>query len=133
VSYRAYLVNGFDATGFGARGLRDGRQNGAEAAAANFHRDVRARREPLSQPPAHALADRARHRVGQGQQCERIEAAVIEARRVVEPVPVRALRSRRLELLPRRMTDRGAPFDVPIPVRERIAVLQDLGRRPVAE
>jgi hypothetical protein len=36
VSYRAYLVNGFDATGFGARGLRDGRQNGAEAAAANF-------------------------------------------------------------------------------------------------
>jgi hypothetical protein len=36
VSYRAYLVNGFDATGFGAGGLRDGRQNGAEAAAVNF-------------------------------------------------------------------------------------------------
>ncbi|MGH7581264.1 MAG: hypothetical protein ACREM9_13875, partial [Gemmatimonadales bacterium] len=36
VSYRAYLVNGFDATGFGAEGLRGGRQNGAEAAAANF-------------------------------------------------------------------------------------------------
>jgi hypothetical protein len=36
VSYRAYLVNGFDATGFAADGLRDGRQNGAEAAAENF-------------------------------------------------------------------------------------------------
>ncbi len=37
VSYRAYLVNGFDATGFNAEdGLREGRQNGAEAAAANF-------------------------------------------------------------------------------------------------
>lgn len=36
VSYRAYLVNGFDATGFSAGGLRDGRQNGAEAAAENF-------------------------------------------------------------------------------------------------
>jgi hypothetical protein len=36
VSYRAYLINGFDATGFGASGLRDGRQNGAEAKAQNF-------------------------------------------------------------------------------------------------
>jgi hypothetical protein len=37
LSYRAYLVNGFDATGFNAEdGLREGRQNGAEAAAANF-------------------------------------------------------------------------------------------------
>jgi hypothetical protein len=36
VSYRGYLVNGFDATGFGAAGLRGGRQNGAEAAAENF-------------------------------------------------------------------------------------------------
>ena len=36
VSYRAYLVNGFDATGFDAEGLREGRQNGAEAAAQNF-------------------------------------------------------------------------------------------------
>jgi hypothetical protein len=36
VSYRAYLINGFDATGFDAEGLREGRQNGAEAAAQNF-------------------------------------------------------------------------------------------------
>jgi hypothetical protein len=37
VSYRAYLVNGFDATGFNAEeGLREGRQSGAEAAAQNF-------------------------------------------------------------------------------------------------
>lgn len=36
VSYRAYLVNGFDASGFGAGGLRDGRQNGGEATAENF-------------------------------------------------------------------------------------------------
>ena len=36
VNYRAYLVNGFDASGFGAGGLRDGRQNGAEASAENF-------------------------------------------------------------------------------------------------
>jgi hypothetical protein len=35
-SYRAYLINGFDASGFGASGLRDGRQNGAEAKAQNF-------------------------------------------------------------------------------------------------
>jgi hypothetical protein len=35
-SYRAYLINGFDAAGFGASGLRDGRQNGAEAKAQNF-------------------------------------------------------------------------------------------------
>ncbi len=33
VSYRAYLVNGFDATGFTDQGLRDGRQNGSEALA----------------------------------------------------------------------------------------------------
>lgn len=36
VNYRAYLVNGFDATGFGAGGLRGGRQNGSEADAENF-------------------------------------------------------------------------------------------------
>ena len=36
VKYRAYLINGFDATGFDAEGLRDGRQNGAEAVAENF-------------------------------------------------------------------------------------------------
>ena len=36
LSYRAYLINGFDATGFSASGIRDGRQNGAEADAANF-------------------------------------------------------------------------------------------------
>ena len=36
VNYRAYLVNGFDATGFGAGGLRGGRQNGAESVAENF-------------------------------------------------------------------------------------------------
>lgn len=36
LSYRAYLVNGFDATGFGAGGLRGGRQNGSEANAENF-------------------------------------------------------------------------------------------------
>ena len=37
VSYRAYLVNGFDASGFSSEeGLREGRQNGAEAAADNF-------------------------------------------------------------------------------------------------
>ena len=36
VAYRAYLVNGFDATGFAASGIRGGRQNGAEASAENF-------------------------------------------------------------------------------------------------
>jgi hypothetical protein len=35
-SYRAYLLNGFDATGFAASGIREGRQSGAEAAAQNF-------------------------------------------------------------------------------------------------
>ena len=35
-SYRAYLVNGFDASGFSAGGLRGGRQNGSEATAENF-------------------------------------------------------------------------------------------------
>jgi hypothetical protein len=36
VSYRAYLVNGFDAEGFSGSGLRGGRQNGSEADAENF-------------------------------------------------------------------------------------------------
>jgi hypothetical protein len=36
LSYRAYLVNGFDVRGFGPFGLRDGRQNGAEATAVSF-------------------------------------------------------------------------------------------------
>ncbi len=36
LSYRAYLVNGFDARGFAASGIRGGRQNGAEASAENF-------------------------------------------------------------------------------------------------
>jgi hypothetical protein len=33
MSYRAYVVNGFDATGFTDQGLRGGRQNGSEALA----------------------------------------------------------------------------------------------------
>lgn len=33
VSYRTYVVNGFDASGFAAGGLRGGRQNGAQASA----------------------------------------------------------------------------------------------------
>jgi hypothetical protein len=36
ISYRAYMINGFDATGFSASGIRGGRQNGAEASAENF-------------------------------------------------------------------------------------------------
>jgi hypothetical protein len=37
LNYRAYLINGLDATGFTAEeGLREGRQNGAEASAANW-------------------------------------------------------------------------------------------------
>jgi hypothetical protein len=36
LSYRAYLVNGFDVNGFSQTGLRGGRQNGSEAAAENF-------------------------------------------------------------------------------------------------
>jgi hypothetical protein len=36
LSYRAYLVNGFDASGFSASGIRGGRQNGAEASAENL-------------------------------------------------------------------------------------------------
>jgi hypothetical protein len=36
ISYRAYLVNGFDLAGFSASGLRGGRQNGSEATAENF-------------------------------------------------------------------------------------------------
>ncbi|MBA3521058.1 MAG: hypothetical protein H0T90_00955 [Gemmatimonadales bacterium] len=36
LTYRAYLINGFDATGFGAAGIRGGRQNGSEADAQNF-------------------------------------------------------------------------------------------------
>lgn len=36
VSYRTYLVNGFDAAGFTAGGLRGGRQNGGEAKAEDF-------------------------------------------------------------------------------------------------
>ncbi|MGZ8398858.1 MAG: hypothetical protein ACXWWN_07465 [Gemmatimonadales bacterium] len=35
-SYRAYLINGFDASGFAASGIRGGRQNGAQAAAEDF-------------------------------------------------------------------------------------------------
>jgi hypothetical protein len=35
-SYRAYFVNGFDASGFTAEGLRDGRQGGVEAIAADW-------------------------------------------------------------------------------------------------
>lgn len=36
-TYRVYLLNGFDATGFsGEDGLREGRQDGAEASARNF-------------------------------------------------------------------------------------------------
>ena len=33
VGYRAYVVNGFDATGYTDQGVRDGRQNGSEALA----------------------------------------------------------------------------------------------------
>jgi hypothetical protein len=36
LNYRAYIINGFDAGGFGASGIRDGRQNGAEAKGINF-------------------------------------------------------------------------------------------------
>jgi len=36
VSYRAYLVNGLDASGFSAAGLRGGRQGGAQALAADW-------------------------------------------------------------------------------------------------
>jgi hypothetical protein len=36
INYRAYLINGFDAVGFRSTGIRDGRQNGAEAKATNF-------------------------------------------------------------------------------------------------
>ncbi len=36
LDYRFYGVNGFDATGFDAEGLREGRQNGSEALADNF-------------------------------------------------------------------------------------------------
>jgi hypothetical protein len=36
LNYRAYVINGFDATGFAASGIRDGRQNGAEAKGINF-------------------------------------------------------------------------------------------------
>lgn len=36
INYRAYLINGFDATGFSAGGIRGGRQNGSEADAENF-------------------------------------------------------------------------------------------------
>jgi hypothetical protein len=36
VSYRTYLVNGFDARGFSAGGLRGGRQNGSESKAEDF-------------------------------------------------------------------------------------------------
>jgi hypothetical protein len=36
LSYKLYLVNGFDASGFSAGGLRGGRQNGSEALAENF-------------------------------------------------------------------------------------------------
>jgi len=36
LAYRAYLINGFDASGFSASGIRGGRQNGSEASAENF-------------------------------------------------------------------------------------------------
>jgi hypothetical protein len=36
VSYRTYIVNGFDASGFTAGGLRGGRQNGGQANAEDF-------------------------------------------------------------------------------------------------
>lgn len=36
VSYRTYVVNGFDASGFAAGGLRGGRQNGAQASAEDW-------------------------------------------------------------------------------------------------
>ncbi len=36
ITYRTYLLNGFDASGFTAVGLRGGRQNGAEAKAERF-------------------------------------------------------------------------------------------------
>ncbi len=36
LNYRAYLLTGFDAEGFAASGIRDGRQNGAEAKGINF-------------------------------------------------------------------------------------------------
>lgn len=36
VSYRAYVVNGFDATGFSSNGLRGGRQDGSEALSDDF-------------------------------------------------------------------------------------------------
>jgi hypothetical protein len=36
VSYRTYVTNGFDASGFSAAGLREGRQGGAEAKAKDF-------------------------------------------------------------------------------------------------
>ncbi len=36
ITYRTYLLNGFDASGFTASGLRGGRQNGAEAKAERF-------------------------------------------------------------------------------------------------
>ncbi len=36
VEYRAYVLTGFDAAGFGASGIRGGRQNGGESRAENF-------------------------------------------------------------------------------------------------
>jgi len=47
VQYRAYVVNGFDATGFDESGLRGGRQKGSEALSDNFAFVLRVDTEPV--------------------------------------------------------------------------------------
>src|SRR2546428_13765 len=79
--------------------------------AEQMNREIAAGREPARRSGTHPLATGAGHGVTQGHDRERIEEA-IDQRRLVEAVPVRAVRGGRLPVLPGRMPAGDASLDV---------------------
>jgi hypothetical protein len=69
------------------------------------HRQVDARREPRPVAPPDDLAHRAGHGVGEHDEAQRVERAVVEERRVVEAVPDDVERAVGLVLVPGRVAD----------------------------
>ena len=81
-------------------------------------------------PGSHALADRGRHEVAQGDGGQGVERAVGAGRRVLEPVPVGAVGRGGDVVLPRGVAQGGPALDV-VPERHRRPVLVELEVDPV--
>ncbi len=99
--------------------------------AQNVHRQVGARRQPLT--PAilgtDALADRAGHCVAERDERERIPGAVVGAGRVVEAIPRAPQRRLGFIVVPRRVPERRAALDVLPEVERDLVRLEVFGDR----